>query len=336
MAITDKQIAQKLGISPSTVSLVLNNKPGISQSTRQRIFDALDELGCSERKPCGAVAAASSISFIVYKKHGRVVSDTPFFSQLIEGLQVQCGKHGHHLHILYVHGNSGTPLRQSLPSDCAGIIVLATEMAADDLEQFKSLNMPFLVLDSHFFTGDFDSVTIDNVQGAYTAVEHLIVSGHKKIGHIRSSSSINNFEGRRQGFLLAVRHAGIESECIGEIFVEPTVEGAYRDMCAVLQSGRRLPTAFFADNDIIAIGCIRALKEFGVKIPEDISVIGFDDMPMCEAIDPPLSTVRVPKQRMGMLAVDRLVSRISRETEEAVRIAVKTTLITRGSVSGKQ
>ncbi len=333
MAISDKQIAGKLGISPSTVSLVLNNKPGISQATRQRVFDALDELGCSDRKPRGSTFASASVSFIIYKTHGKVLTDTPFFSQLIEGLQEQCGKYGHHLHILYANE---AITRASLPTECVGAIVLATEMTSADMAPIKELGLPFLVLDCHFLCGEFDSVTIDNVQGAFIATEHLIEMGHKKLGHFRSSTLINNFIERREGFLLALRNAKISKESSTEISVEPTVDGAYRDMCAVLDRGIPLATAYFADNDIIATGCIRALKEHGIRLPEDVSVIGFDDMPMCEAIEPPLSTVRVPKQRMGMLAVERLMSRINRETGEYVRIAVKTSLIIRDSVSRKK
>ena len=118
-----------------------------------------------------------------------------------------------------------------------------------------------------------------------------------------------------------------------EFRVSPTIYGAYNDMKAYLERSVELPTAFFADNDIIAFGCARALKEYGLRIPEDISIIGFDNTDLCEIMEPALSTMHVPKRRLGALAVDRLIAKINGETDETVKVELSTELIERDSVT---
>jgi LacI family transcriptional regulator len=114
--------------------------------------------------------------------------------------------------------------------------------------------------------------------------------------------------------------------------VEPSIDGAYQGTSAWLAAKSNLPTAIFADNDIIAFGAMKAIKEHGLKIPDDISIIGFDDLPYCEIIEPPLTTIKVFKHSLGRLAVDRLLDRMKNQVSEVVRIEVATALVTRQSV----
>ena len=164
----------------------------------------------------------------------------------------------------------------------------------------------------------------------FNATSYLVNHGHQQIGYLRSKIRIKNFLEREDGFC-----KGLSTQKRSDyIFdVEPTSEGAYHDMKALLEKSPKLPTAFFADNDIIAISCMKALKEKGFRLPEDISVIGFDDiMPLCEIIEPKLTTMRVPKQRLGMLAVDRLIANINNEAKEIIKLEVSTELVERDSV----
>jgi LacI family transcriptional regulator len=153
--------------------------------------------------------------------------------------------------------------------------------------------------------------------------------GHQRIGHLRSSVGINNFHERREGYLKGL---GSHTKDMLTIPVASTSDGAYRDMKKFLETRPKIPSAFFADNDIIAISCIRALREGGYKIPNQVSVIGFDDIPASSLIDPPLSTMRVPKKSMGSIAVERLIKRIGGGVSETVRIEVNTEIVIRSSV----
>lgn len=337
MALKSKDLARMLNISPSTISMVLNNKPGISNETRKKVFDKIEEMGNDLHSKRQITDKNSFIYFVIYKKHGTIITDTPFFSQLIEGVEIETKKHGLNLQITYCYANQD--VSEQLPQldgkDCKGILLLATEMGERDILYFTKLNIPIVFLDSYFDDLNMDTVVINNVQAARTAANYLLNNGHSKIGYLHSSVYINNFRERMDGFRKALGFAGIENRDEFVFTVEPTIEGAYRDIKALLEIKTPMPTAFFADNDIIAISCIKAFKEYGYKIPKDISIIGFDGIPYGEISDPPLTTMHVPKHRLAMLAVDRLVSKINGNTDEIIKIEVSANLIERNSVSKK-
>jgi LacI family transcriptional regulator len=213
-----------------------------------------------------------------------------------------------------------------------GIMLLATEMTKEDLKPFKKLNIPLLLLDSYFENENLDTVIINNIEGVYKATCYLAELGHIDIGYLHSSVWINNFDQRMAGFKKAINDKGLKLNKNFIFCLESTIDGSYKNMLEILEKKPKLPTAVFADNDIIAFGAIKAMKEFGIKIPQDVSVVGFDDMPLCKMIDPPLTTVMVYKQRMGMIALKRLVERIDEAPAETIKIEVNTTLIERKSV----
>jgi LacI family transcriptional regulator len=213
-----------------------------------------------------------------------------------------------------------------------GIILLATELSyADSIPFFESAH-PLVVLDSSLSDGEYDTVLINNFQGAYDAVAELIRMGHRKIGYLHSRVPIYNFGQRHHGVVRALADAKLPLHKEYICSVEPSIEGSYSGIKEWLQKNPELPTAFFADNDIIAFGAMKAMKEKGIDIPGDISIIGFDDLPYCEIIDPPLTTIKVYKHSLGRLSVDRLLSRMHDETGEFVRIEVATKLVSRKSV----
>lgn len=331
-----RDIAQHSGVSISTVSLVLNGKPGISEATRRRVLETAAELGYQDYSPRGkAKGKPSSLQFILYKKHGQVVSDTPFFSNVLEGAEAEVRRLGFQLLITYIDESEGVEqqLQKVIDSSCAGMILLATEMSRADLEPFARTGIPMVVLDSYFEEITEDSVVINNMQGAFTATLYLCQKGHTHVGYLKSKVPINNFLERKDGFKKALKACKVPYNPEYIFRLGTTIESAYADMKAVLAASPKLPTAFFADNDIIAIGALRALKEAGYRIPQDISVIGFDDIPTCELMDPPLSSIRVPKHAIGQLAVTRLVGLLEHDTGVRLKVEVRTELAERGSVA---
>ncbi len=340
MPLRIKDIANELNISYATVSLVLNNKPGISEETRQKVLKLVEEKGYSTNllsKP--ALKNNRNIRFVIYKKHGKVVSDTPFFSALIEGIDQETRKEGYNVLVSYINEKDNIKMEvlriiEETPPD--GILLLATEMKRQDLEPFKQLALPMVLLDSYFQHERYDTVIINNRQGAYEAVKYLVDCGHREIGHLSSSVWINNFDERKEGFHKALADYEIKLNKRHQFEVEPTMDGAYHDFLRALEAADTLPTAFFADNDIIAFGAIKALREKGYNIPREISIVGFDDMPFCEMIDPPLTTLQVYKQRMGRIAVKRLIERIEENPEEDIKVVVNTELVERKSVLNKR
>ena len=235
------------------------------------------------------------------------------------------------MHYVY-EGNVVRELRTLLSPDTKGVILLGTELRQEDFAPFISFALPLVVLDTYFEGIPKDCILINNVQGAFLATNYIISKRKKQPGYLRSSYSIGNFEERADGFYKAIRHNGMAPG--GSIVhrLAPSVEGAYADMKALIVQGERLAECYFADNDLIAAGAMRALKEAGYRIPEDIGIVGFDNTAMCELLAPPLTTIHVPKQAMGQLAVERLLSVIGNKAAVNAKIAVATTLVKRSSI----
>ena len=171
--------------------------------------------------------------------------------------------------------------------------------------------MPFLMLDYWAWDMSFNGVLINNADSARIAVEYLIKKGHTEIGYLQGNFRIKAFRSRAVGYatyLAEKRFRGKEGICGNS---STTMNGAYKDMLEYLKQKPKLPTAFFADNDMIALGAMKALQEMGYRIPEDVSIVGFDDLPFSEISNPPLTIIKITEQEMGRLAVRELVEVIN-------------------------
>lgn len=336
MAVGIKDIAKRANVSIATVSLVLNNKAGVSAETRRRVLSIIEELGYKSHAPVKpALTKRGTIRFIVFNSHGEVVSDTPFFSSLIGAIDSESKKGGYRLVISYISKDDIDHELRLIKGEqlLAGLIILATEMDEEQLEHLIQLDIPIVVLDSYFEMKPLNQVVINNYEGVSKAVHHLYKKGHRRIGYCGSSITINNFIERSQAFFQAASRLNILVPQEHVFRVRPTIEGAYTDMLSHLSASEDLPTALFADNDLIALGVLKALKEKGYSIPGDVSIVGFDDLPYCSVAEPPLTTVKVYNQSMGKIAVQRLKALIEEGMEEFVKIEVGTTLQERDSVA---
>ena len=335
VSVTAKELAALLGLSESAVSLALNNRPGVSAATRKRVFDAAKEHGYDfSRKSFSGGGRHGVICFTVYRKSGAVVDDTPFFRELTDGVSLGCRKEHYDCVIRYLYEDDDLEdqIYDLNTSSFAGIIVLATEMEEATLKQFSGMTIPSVFLDAYFEKPEYNFILINNVQGAFMATAHLIRRRRTQPGYLRSSYSISNFEQRADGFYKAIRAAGLPTSQSPVLRLTPSQEGAYEDMKQLLLSGEKPADCYFADNDLIAIGAMQALKDAGYRLPEDIAVIGFDDIPACEYMVPPLSTINVPKAFMGEVAANRVIQLIENKTDQPLKIEINTRLIRRKSV----
>ena len=335
MSITAKELASRLGLSESAISLALNDKPGVSRATRRRVIEAAKEYGYDfSKKGISTLSKKGTICFAIYKKSGAVVSDTPFFSTLTDGLNMGCRRQHYDCVIRYLYEDDdlSDQIYTLETSKFSGIILLATEIDESTLKRFSSVSAPLVVLDAYFDKLDFNYITINNIQGAFTATEHLIKKRRTQPGYLRSDYWISNFDQRADGFYNAIRANGMSTSHSQVLRLTPSQEGAYEDMKRLLDSGTQPVNCYFADNDLIAFGAIMALKEAGYRIPEDVAVVGFDDMPACEYMSPPLSTIMVPKLFMGETAAMRVIQLIEGESAQPLKIEVSTRLVRRRSV----
>jgi len=334
MSITAKELAKKLGLSEAAVSMALRNKPGVSTQTRRMVLDAADKYEYDFTKIVKSTARSRHITFVIYKRQGAIVGSTPFFSELSEGIETACTQGQFKLQIVYIHKDDDVKdkINEITYSDSAGIILLGTEMHPEDFTPFANLSIPLVLLDVYFDTVGHDCILINNIQGAFLATNYLISRTKKQPGYLRSSYSIENFEERADGFYKAVRHNGMSVSKSIVHRLTPSTEGAFADMMELTEQGEELAPCYFADNDWIAIGVIKALSKRGYRIPEDIAIIGFDNIPMAAYLEPPLTTVHVPKKYMGEMAVRRLIEIINNKNKYPVKIEVTTRLIKRVSV----
>ncbi len=334
MSIKAKDIARILGVSPATVSMVLNNKPGISEARRRQIIGKINELngGYMLKKN---IIATKNIGFVVYKRQGDIINESPFFSLIIEGLSQQAKKHGYTLVLIYINKEMSydEQLRQILDNHCVGLVIFATEMFEDDLLSFKEINLPIVIVDNYFTDSNYDTVCINNKQGIFKAVNFLAECGHKKIGFIQSKVMINSFEERFLLYRFALNELGLEFDPNYVYDLSYSNDGSYLDMKNILINDKpSLPTAVVAANDLLAFGAMRAFKESGYSIPQDLSIIGFDDRPICLYADPPLSTIAVSKDIFGLCAIDMLINRLVYKREICFTISIGVELIERGSI----
>lgn len=334
MSITSKELAKILNLSPAAISMALNNKPGVSTATRKLVLETADKYGYDFSKLAEKHNLKGTIYFIIYKKHGAVVSDTPFFSEVSEGVAAGCKKADYKLKITYIYEDEedvAEQLEEIQYSDCIGLIVLGTEMRPEDLKPFQKLPLPFVLVDTYFETITCDCILINNVQGAYLAASHLIKKTKKQPGYLHSSYDIGNFAERNSGFFKAVRAHGMSSAQSIVHRLTPSMDGAYADMKEIIAQGETLASCYFADNDLIAMGAMKALKEAGYKIPSDIAIAGFDNLPFSKVIEPSLTTINVPKHYMGEMAAERLITLLHDSKAAPVKIEISTSLIERRS-----
>ncbi len=328
MKVNMKQISELTGVSTATVSNALNFKRGVNADTAARILRVAKELGYLDE------SRITKVKFVTFKRNGSVVEDTPFFPLMLTGIEQECRENGMDMVMSSLDMRDADYDEQvwNLVNDkSSAIVMLGTEMLAEDIGLLRNIASPFIVVD--YWTGDmsFDCVQIDNEDSVRYATRYLIKKGHTSIGYLKGNFRITPFKDRGKGYRSAMRHAGIPIVEDFTLEVGTTIDSACAGMEEHLKRGVRLPTAFIADNDMIALGAMKAMTQSGIRIPEDVSIIGFDDLPFAAVASTPLTTVHVPKQEMGRIVADRLM-KIIRGATAAAKIQVSTTFVERESV----
>ena len=333
---TNKEIAKMLNISETTLSFIINNKPGVAEKTRGRVIDEITTLGYGHLLRKESSVLSKNICFVVHKRHGGILNQSPFYLLLMEQIEERARNSGFNLIIRVVDTNDSLDdqIRDLNASDVSGIVVFATEMLDDDMERFKKATMPVISLDNDFTRLEMDSVVINNRVGTFKAIAHLVENGHKDIGYLQCKTFINSFGERDEGFRDALKHFGLRL-APGYLFrVGYTEEESYQDFKKMIDAGSALPTALVSDDDTLTVGAMRALTECGISVPERISLVGFNDRPICRMTQPQLTSVSVPKDRFGSLAVDLLAERIANpksDSSDYRKVEVGVQLIHRGS-----
>lgn len=327
---TIKKISEIAGVSQAAVSLALNNKPGVSEETRNMIIEIANKYGYNKKQSI----QSKNILFVKYVGNGAAVEQNgDFIARVIDSIEQTSGNLGYNLIIKNVlAAEFQTEIRTINFDEYVGVVFLGTEATTEDLNLLQKVASPIVVVDNMFASDDVDCVVMDNCGGIHQGMEHLVNLGHTKIGYIDSIVRFSNFDHRTEAYYKGIQEFSLEANQ-PVIQVSPNLEGAYADFLNYLSKWEgELPTAFMAANDTIAIGAVKAFKEFGLEIPNQVSIIGFDDMPFCTVLDKALTTIRVHKERMGSLAVHLLDNKINDPSEGNVKMLVVTKLVERESV----
>lgn len=332
MKVTAKHIAEQLGISAAAVSMALNNKPGVSVEMRHKIIDVASQMGYDFSRINAKKAKSNTIAFVCF--HKNFVFDTPFFTEMATSIEEVIKENDYQLCFHHIHDlDNIDEIITSFQSYCyEGIILLGTTMTRDEFLPFEKLSIPIILLDTYFPNINADCITINNVDSAETATDYLIKKRHQQPGYLHSSQEIVNFNERSLGFYNAVRKNSMPTSKSIVHYLSPSVDGSYADMMEILRNNEPLANCYFADNDEIAIGAMRAFKESGYRIPQDIAIIGFDNIPYSTYIDPPLTTIDVPKAFMGTVAAKHLIALIQKNEKFHIKIEINTNLIIRYSI----
>lgn len=334
MSTTIYDVAKKAGVSIATVSRVLNNSSSVSEKTRQRVKKAIEEMNYTPNVIASALTKKSTLTL------GLLIPDisNPFFSELARGVEDASSDFGFNIMMCntdYILNKEATYISLLKQKSIDGFIISSAHYNDQNVISLLKDNIPLVLLgrdidDSE--TMPVDSVVSDNVKGGYIATKHLIDLGHKEIGCILGPPSIKVNLERKKGYLKAMKEANLKvnPDFIG--YGDFKVEFGYKKTLEIYESPYK-PTAIFAANDLTAIGAIRALKKYGLRVPQDVSVVGYDNTMLAEMLDPPLTTINQQMRKMGYHATELLIKRIKGERSAGKKVVFDIDLVVRKSTS---
>lgn len=325
-----KEISEIAGFSQAAVSLALNNKPGVSEETRRKILEIAKQEGYSKKTN----GQKGNILFVKYIGCGMAIEQNgDFITTVIDSIEQTSSSLGYNLVIKNIMASEFDAEIKSINlKEYEGIIFLGTEANEEDVSILWDIDIPVVVVDNMFENHNIDAIVMDNRGGIYRAIKYLSSLGHNKIGYLDSTERFSNFDQRTESYVKTIKELKLKDNKEYIRYVTPTLEGAYIDMLKQLKSGIELPTAFVAANDTIAIGAVKAFKEFGLDIPRQVSIIGFDDIPFGRMLDKALTTMSVNKVKLGKMAINVLDKKINDFTDECMKILLTTKLVQRESV----
>lgn len=327
---TIKDVAKMAGVSTTTVSHVINKTRFVAQETESLVLQAIKDLNYSPS------AVARSLKVNTTKSIGMIVttSEAPYFAEIIHAVEEHCYRQGYSLFLCNTQNNAEkikNHLEMLAKKRVDGILVMCSEYLPDSLNLLHSFeNIPMVVMD--WGPNVHTDIILDNsFDGGYLATKYLIENGHKYIGIIAGELTKTTAKTRYEGFIHAMKEAGltVNPNWVMEGFFEP--EDGYECMNKIL-SQDNLPTAVFCCNDVMALGAISAIGEKGLRVPEDISIIGYDNIHASRFYSPPLTTVHQSKSRLGVQAVNLLFERINHKSDQKEKIEIHPELVVRKSV----
>jgi LacI family transcriptional regulator len=329
---TSADVASRAGVSRTTVSLVLNDRgESIPETTRQRVFEAARELGYHpDHSARGLAGGRSQTLALVLRQTPEQVAGDALLAETLRGLATAARSAGFRVLVEPLGPGDATYGELVRSGRADGAVVSGPLFDDPELADLVADGFP-IVIQGHLPGAAAPSVDVDNVASARLAVDHLLELGHRRIACITNAAlSYTAAADRLAGYREALAMAGVEvAPAFSEAGAFDSASG-HRAMTLILERGR--PDAVFVASDVVALGAIGALREAGLRVPDDVSVVGFDDIPLAAYFDPPLTSIRIPAHDLGLAAGNALLDRIAGRDVPA-RTLLPTELIVRASTA---
>lgn len=330
--VTIQEVAAYAGVSSATVSRVLNGHPRVSAELRERVLEASRALGYQPNRVARRLRIGSSTSDVV----GLIISDieNPFFISVVRG--VEDVAYANRLSVVLCNTDE-SPAKQQMYlnvmlAERVGGLIISPAPGSDyqELDRLRQKGIPIVLLDRRAERYDFDTVQVDNVHGAFMAVSHLIELGHRRIALIGGTAGLTTARDRYEGYRNALEKAGI---ALDKSLIK---QGDYKkasgyQLTLDLMQLREPPRAIFVANNLMTLGTLQALQELRIHVPQDVALVGFDDMPWSGQLCPPLTAVAQPTYDLGQEAGRLLLRRMPDRDAAAQTIVLQTRLIIRES-----
>lgn len=330
--LTLEDIAKQAGVSRSTVSRVVNDHPNVRKDVRRRVLEVIARTGYHPNAAARALASQRSwtIGLVLPRSVSSFFTD-PFFPRLTQGVAQACNQNNYTLSLFLISTKEDEEKifpRLARKGYLDGILVQAGQIGDQLIDCLIESGVPLVVAGRPFDTNRVSYIDVDNVNAVYNAVSHLIRLGRKRIGMIAGPDNSTVSLDRRAGYTNALRERGLDPD------PALVAEGDFSEASGYSAMQQLLPVkpgAIFAASDMMAIGAMRAIRDAGLRVPEDIAVVGFDDLPLASLPTPSLTTVRQHIYEFGYQAVEILIDLIENGTEPPRRVIMDTELIIRES-----
>lgn len=328
---TIKDIAHKADVSVATVSRVFNKSQQVKEKTTQQVLEAAKELNYHPNKVARRMRVKRQDSLII----GLILTDigNPFFSELARGVEDIAYKNKHTTLICNTDENANKEkfyIDSMLSEKVSGIIIAPTSGNRAYLKRLKTQDYPLVSVDRQPEDLNVDSVTTDNEFGTYLAIKRLFKLGHRRIGLVSGIKGLSTTEGRLRGYKKGLKEYGLpfdEKLVVNGHYKEAGGRKAMQKLLALDQP----PTAVFSTNNLMTLGCFEEINKQNICIPNDIAIIGFDDMSWSLALNPPLTAIKQPSYEMGTKAADLLINRLENNEDHTVNIKLNPELVIRKS-----
>jgi LacI family transcriptional regulator len=328
-----KDVAQAAGVSTATVSHVINNTRYVTDETRARVLETIERLNYYPNAQARSLALGRSSTL------GLVISDitNPFFPDLVKSIERAAFERGYDVVLAntsYDLTRTSNYVRRFIERKLAGVLLMTSELDKELIEELQRQSVAVVFLDLGRTGAHMSNIVVDYEQGIEEAVIHLCALHHERFAFIGGPEHFTSALKRRRAFENSLaRHSPEAQALIYESDFQ--LEGGWRTATEIFStlSPAKRPTAFVVANDLMALGVVRACRAANLNVPDDVSIVGFDDIAFADLADPPLTTVRLPRDELGVCAIEALMQTIQHPDGQGVEMHIATHLVMRASTS---